>query len=55
MELVVRREHEFCGIKGFKYEVETLATLEEALPIMRPWVLRVMSQCILCNKVNFMQ
>lgn len=32
LELALKREAEFYGIKGYRYEVETLATLEEALP-----------------------
>jgi len=32
MDLVMKRNAEYYGIKGYRYEVETLATLEEALP-----------------------
>jgi len=32
MDLVTKRNAEYYGIKGYRYEVETLATLGEALP-----------------------
>jgi len=32
MELTLKREAQFYSIKGFRYEIDTLATLEEALP-----------------------
>jgi len=32
LDLVMKRNAEYYGIKGYRYEVETLATLEEALP-----------------------
>jgi len=34
MDLIARREVEYFGIEGFRFEIETLLTIEEAIPLV---------------------
>jgi len=34
MNLIARREVEYFGIEGFRFEIETLLTIEEAMPLV---------------------
>ena len=34
MDLIARREVEYFGIEGFRFEIETLLTIEEAMPLV---------------------
>ncbi len=34
MDLIARREVEYFGIEGYRFEMETLLTIEEAMPLV---------------------